>query len=173
MTSYSKFWFFLIKILKNSLKKVRKGHNCGYMQARELHLASLCAYFSSQYDLIFKIKNFWNFLINFKNSLKKSVMAITLDKHMLKSSNWYHFVLIGVCQMILYSKLRNFEISDIFKFAIFHNYSLPKFYSFLGRYEESFYAPLFSTKKPVKPPSKGRKLKFGRNYCFGLCWQSS
>jgi hypothetical protein len=46
--------------------------------------------------------------------------------------------------MILYSKLILKILKFLiyfFKFAFFHNYSLPQFYSFLGRYEESFYAP--------------------------------
>jgi hypothetical protein len=42
------------------LKKVRNDHNFGYIQARELHLVSFCAYLSSPSDLILKI---WNFEI--------------------------------------------------------------------------------------------------------------
>jgi hypothetical protein len=32
-------------------KKIRNGYNFGYIQARELHLVSFCAYWSSPYDL--------------------------------------------------------------------------------------------------------------------------
>jgi hypothetical protein len=34
------------------LKIVRNGYNFGYIKARELHLVSFCAYWSSPYDLI-------------------------------------------------------------------------------------------------------------------------
>jgi hypothetical protein len=78
-----------------------------------------------------------------KNSWKKSGMAVTFAKYKLESFNWYNFVRIWVFQMISYSKLWNFEIFDNFFFRICHFpyiYSLPKIYSFLCRYEESFYA---------------------------------
>jgi hypothetical protein len=83
-------------------------------------------------------------------------MAITLAKYKLEGCNWYHFVRIGVLHMTSYLKFwilnflewshtQNSEISKFliifFNFAIFHKYSLPKLYLFLGWYEKSFYAP--------------------------------
>jgi hypothetical protein len=71
MTSYSKFWNFGNFLNKNSqklFKNVRNGHNFGYIQARELHLVSFCAYLSFPSNLILKIWNFGIFLN--KNSQK-------------------------------------------------------------------------------------------------------
>jgi hypothetical protein len=93
------------KFLENSqklFKKVRNGHNFGYIQARELHLVSFSAYWSSPYDIILKILNFGIFLNeNSQKLFKKSGMAITLAKYKLGSSSWCHFVR----QMISNSKL--------------------------------------------------------------------
>jgi hypothetical protein len=60
----SKTWCHFVRIEnlnKNSqklFKKVRNGYNFGYIQAREVHLVSFCAYWSSLCDLILTV---WNF----------------------------------------------------------------------------------------------------------------
>jgi hypothetical protein len=82
---------------------------CNFVHIGVRHLTSYSKFGILEFSWITILKISW----------KKSVMAITLNKHMLKSYNWYHFVLIGVCQMILYWKLWNFEIFDNF-FQIFH-----------------------------------------------------
>jgi hypothetical protein len=48
-----------------------------------------------------------------KNSWKKSVIARTLAKHKVETSNWYHFVRFGVPQNTWYSKFEKIEISWI------------------------------------------------------------
>jgi hypothetical protein len=110
MTSYSNFGNFLNENSQKLFKKVRNSHNFGYIQVRELHLVSFCAYCSFPYDIILKIWNLWIFMNKKCQKLLKKLsgMAITLAKYKLGSSSRCHFVRIGVCQMILYSKRWNF-----------------------------------------------------------------
>jgi hypothetical protein len=61
---------------------------------------------------------------------------------MLESCNWYH------CHVTL----KTFGYFE--KFAIFYQYQYLELYLFLGRYEESFYAPPLDRagQKPKNPP---------------------
>jgi hypothetical protein len=117
MTSYSKFGIFeisWIKILKNSLKKVRNGQNFGYIQARELHLyhfVRIGVLHLTSYSKFGILNFFWMKIL--KNSLKKSGIAITLATYKLESCIWYHFVRIGVLHLTSYSKFGIFEITGI------------------------------------------------------------
>jgi hypothetical protein len=127
--SYSKFGileFSWITILRNSWKKSGMAITLAKFKLESdnwYHFVRIGVLHMTSYPKIWVLASSWIKIL--KISWKKSLMAITLDKHMPKSCNWYHFVFNGVYQMI--SNLP---------------YSLPKLYSFLGRYEESFYAPL-------------------------------
>jgi hypothetical protein len=109
-SKFEKFEKFRMEILKNSWKKLVMAvtlANCKLGSSNWYHFVRFGVLQMTWYSKFENDEIFWIKIL--KNSWQKSVMAITLAKYKLESSNWYYFVRIWVLQMIWYSKLENFE----------------------------------------------------------------